>query len=175
MARRNIIVVLVVVLAGTLLIMGQSGTPVSKSGVTGAGYVPAKEYDPKRDAARDIANAVKEAQRSNRNVLVEIGGQWCIWCRYFDKFFAENSTLAQYRDENYVMVKVNFSPENKNEAVISGYGEVPGYPHLFVLDKDGKLLHSQDTSKLEEGRGYNTTAVATFLKQWSPSSTNVAK
>lgn len=175
MARRNIIVVLILVLAGTLLMIGQTGTAVSKSVVAGTGSAHVKEYDPKRDAAKDIADAVKEAQRGNKNVLVEIGGQWCIWCRYFDKFFADNSTLAQYRDENYVMVKVNFSPENKNEAVISSYGKVPGYPHLFVLDKHGKLLHSQDTSKLEEGRGYNTTAVATFLKQWSPSSTNVTK
>ena len=175
MARRNITLVLVFVLAGTLLIFGQTPTAGSKSALTASGYAPVKEYDPKRDAARDIADAVKEAQRGNKNVLVEIGGQWCIWCRYFDKFFADNSTLAQYREENYVMVKVNFSPENKNEAVISSYGKVPGYPHLFVLDKNGKLLHSQDTSKLEQGRGYNTTAVATFLKQWSPSSTNIAK
>ena len=98
-----------------------------------------------------------------------------MWCKYFDKFFAENSALAQYRDENYVMVKINFSPENKNEALISKYGKVPGYPHLFVLHKEGKLLHSQDTSKLEQGRGYNMTAVASFLKEWSPSSAKVVK
>lgn len=144
--------------------------PASRSG-----YAPMKEYDPKRDAAKDVAAAIKEAQRTNKNVLVEIGGQWCIWCKYLDKFFADNSALTQYRDENYVMVKVNFSPENKNEALISKYGKVPGYPHFFVLDKNGKLLHSQDTSKLEQGRGYNMTAVASFLREWSPASANGAK
>jgi thiol:disulfide interchange protein len=175
MARRSFIFVFIVVIAGTLFAMGQTTTAASKVAVSSTGYVPVKEYDPKRDANRDVANAVAEAKRTNKNVLVEIGGQWCVWCRYFDKFFADNSTHAQFRDENYIMVKVNFSPENKNEALISKYGKVPGYPHLFVLDKDGKLLHSQDTSKLEEGRGYNMTAVANFLKEWSPRSTNAAK
>jgi thioredoxin-related protein len=163
----------------TLLIcaaaLGQDKTDSSKQKLTASSYAPVKEYDPKRDAAKDVAEAVKEAQRTNRNVLVEIGGQWSIWCKYLDKFFADHSALTQYREENYVMVKVNFSPDNKNDAVISRYGKVPGYPHFFVLDKNGKLLHSQDTSKLEEGRGYNMTAVANFLKAWSPDGSQTTK
>jgi thioredoxin-related protein len=133
-----------------------------------SGYVPVTEYDPKRDAARDIAAAIKEAQRTNRNVMLEIGGKWCVWCGYLDKFFAANTTIRQYRDEKYVMVKINFSPENKNQAVISKYGKVAGYPHIFILDPNGKLLYSEDTSKLEQGRGYNLTAVAGFLRDWAP-------
>ena len=146
-----------------------AATPAAKSS-----YVPVKEYDPKRDAAKDIADAVKEAQRTGKNVLVEIGGQWCVWCKYFDTFFEKNPALHQYREEKYVMVKVNFSKENENKAVISKYGQVPGYPHLFVLDKEGKLVHSQDTSKLEEGKGYNVAAVADFLRKWAPGSAETA-
>ena len=100
-------------MATSTLLMAQTKTP-AKASAGASTYVPVKEYDPKRDATKDVADAVKEAQRTNKNVLVEIGGKWCIWCTYFDKFFAENSALAQYRDQNYVMVKVNFSPENKN-------------------------------------------------------------
>jgi thioredoxin-related protein len=133
-----------------------------------SGYVPVLEYDPKRDATKDIGAAIKEAQRTNRNVMLEVGGKWCVWCGYLDKFFNQNTTIRQYRDEKYIMVKINYSPENKNQAVISKYGKVAGYPHIFVLDPTGKLLHSEDTSKLEQGRGYNLTAVASFLKDWSP-------
>lgn len=169
--RRLAALFLFATIAASTLASAQTKLVSSKT-AGGSAYVPVKEYDPKRDAAKDVADGIKEAQRTKKNVLIEIGGKWCVWCSYFDKFFAENSALAQYRDENYVMVKVNYSPENKNEALISKYGKVPGYPHIFVLDKDGKLLHSQDTSKLEQGRGYNMTAVANFLKEWSPSSTN---
>ena len=162
---------LVFALLPSLSMFAQNNSVAVSKPSTASAYKAVNEYDPKRDAVKDVADAIKEAQRTNKNVLLEIGGQWCIWCKYFDKFFADNSGLANYRDENYIMVKVNFSPENKNEALISKYGKVPGYPHLFVLDRDGKLLHSQNTSELEQGRGYNMTAVANFLKKWSPSST----
>jgi thiol:disulfide interchange protein len=135
-----------------------------------AEYVPVHEYDPKRDASADIKEAVAVAAQTHRRVLVEIGGKWCIWCTYLDKFFDQNASLREFRDENYVMVKVNFSPENKNEKVISQYGKVVGYPHIFVLDSDGKLLHSQDSSKLEEGRGYSVQAIAKFMEEWKPKS-----
>jgi thioredoxin-related protein len=152
----------------SMLAVSQTKPVASEKPQATSGYVPVMEYDPKRDASKDIAAAVKEAQRTNRNILIEIGGKWCVWCGYFDKFFAENTTLRQYRDEKFVMVKVNYSPENKNAAVISKYGKVTGYPHIFVLDSAGKLLYSEDTSKLEQGRGYNMNAVASFLKEWSP-------
>jgi thioredoxin-related protein len=133
-------------------------------------YVHVHEYDPKRDAAADIKEAVAYAAKTHRRVLVEIGGKWCIWCTYLDKFFDQNATLRNFRDENFVMVKVNFSPENKNEKVIAQYGGAPGYPHIVVLDADGKMLHAQDSSKLEEGRGYSAQAIAKFLDEWKPKS-----
>jgi thioredoxin-related protein len=131
-------------------------------------YVPVLKYDPKRDAALDIAEAAAEAKRTNKRVLVEVGGEWCIWCHMMDDFFEKHPEVLGLREKNFVMVKVNFSDENKNEQVLSRYPEIPGYPHLFVLDSDGKLLHSQDTSELEEGRGYNLTKFTAFLQQWAP-------
>ena len=41
-----------------------------------------------------------------------------------------------------------------------------GYPHLFVLDAGGALLHSQDTGVLEAGRGYDKAKFVAFLKRW---------
>ncbi|NTV74345.1 MAG: thioredoxin, partial [Holophaga sp.] len=40
--------------------------------------------------------------------------------------------------------------------------------HLFVLDADGKVLHSQDTGVLEEGKGYSREKVTAFLTAWKP-------
>lgn len=168
MKFRTALFLIIVSVLMTGVVVGQTKAP--KAAADKPAFVELKEYDPVRDANKDIAEAVKEAQRTHRNVLLEIGGKWCVWCGYLDKFFTENPSLLKYRQENYVMVKINFSPENKNEAVISKYGKVPGYPHFFVLDSTGKLLHSQDTSKLEQGRGYNLGAVATFLKEWAPGS-----
>ena len=126
------------------------------------------EYDPGRDAVRDVDDAVAEAAQAHKRVLVEVGGRWCIWCHIMDRFFDENPDMTALRDRNYVTVKVNFSPESKNEKLLSRYPKIPGYPHLFVLDSDGRLLHSQDTSILEQGKGYNKERFRAFLERWAP-------
>jgi hypothetical protein len=86
-----------------------------------------------------------------------------------DTLFAKNPDLDQFLHKNFVVVKVNYSKENKNENVLSRYPKIPGYPHFFVLNSDGKLLCSQDTGELESGKGHDPEKVLTFLKKWAPS------
>ena len=131
-------------------------------------YHPVRQYDPERDAAADIAAAVAEAKRSKRHVLIEVGGEWCGWCHRLDDYLKANRKLNALLERNFVVVKVNYSPENENEEALSGYPEVAGYPHFFVLDGRGKLLHSQDTAKLEKGKSYHARKFKRFLTRWGP-------
>src|SRR5688572_28213957 len=117
-------------------------------------YTPVTKYDPKRDAARDIDDAVAEAKRSHRRILLIVGGEWCSWCHRLDEFFGKNPELTSLRNKHFVTVKINFSDENPNKEVLSRYAGISGYPHIFVLDSDRKLLHSQDTGVFEEGKDY---------------------
>ena len=126
------------------------------------------KFDPGRDATKDIRDGVAEAKHSSRRVLLDVGGEWCIWCHRLDTLFAENPDLAGFLHGNFVVVKVNYSKENKNEEVLSHYPKVAGYPHLFVLDARGKLLHSQDTGELESGKHHDRDKVFAFLKKWAP-------
>ena len=34
-----------------------------------------------------MQNAISEAKSSGKNILLEVGGNWCIWCRAMDSFF----------------------------------------------------------------------------------------
>jgi thiol:disulfide interchange protein len=138
-------------------------------------YAPVLEYDPARNAEQDIQDAVAEAKRTNRRVMVEVGGDWCIWCHHMDEFFEKHPDMLAQRDKNFVMVKVNRSDENKNEELLSRYPKVAGYPHIFILDKDGKLIHSQDTGLLEEGKGYNPDKFKTFLTVWATAASDIAQ
>jgi thiol:disulfide interchange protein len=131
-----------------------------------------EKFDPKRDAAKDIREAVAEAKLTGKRVLLDVGGEWCIWCHRLDTLFATHPELARFLHRNYVVVKVNYSKENKNEAVLSHYPKIPGYPHIFVLENDGSLLCSQDTSELESGKGHDPAKVMTFLKKWAPSASS---
>jgi thiol:disulfide interchange protein len=126
------------------------------------------KYDPARNADQDIRNAITEAGKTGRRVLIEVGGEWCSWCHIMDKYFDDNPGLAAKRDQYYVLVRVNFSPENENKEVLSRYPKIPGYPHLFVLDTNGRFLHSQGTAELEEGQGYHLGRFTAFLDRWAP-------
>lgn len=126
------------------------------------------KFDPKRDAAKDIAAAVKLARKQNKRILLDVGGEWCGWCHKLDKFFSTDPEAVKILRAKYVVVKVNFSEENKNESLLSKYPKIKGYPHLFVLDKNGKLLHSQDTGELETGDHHDPAKVVPFLKKWAP-------
>ena len=129
----------------------------------------AGRFDPARDADADIRAAVAEASKTGKRVLLDVGGEWCIWCRRLDTLYATHDDIRSFRDAHYVVVKVNWSPENKNERVLSRYPKVAGYPHLFVLDADGTLLRSQNTGDLEKGKGHDPVKVMAFLKQWARS------
>lgn len=129
---------------------------------------PRERFDPTRDARADLDAAIKAAAKSGKNIVLDVGGEWCGWCVYMDKFFYLNPDIAKVRDANFIWVKVNYSKENENKEFLSVYPEAPGYPHLYVLDPSGKLLQSQDTSLLEMGKGYNPEKIAEFLNKWSP-------
>jgi thiol:disulfide interchange protein len=134
--------------------------------VAQAQALPAK-FDPARDAASDVRAAVDKARAQRKQVLVDVGGEWCIWCHILDRFIASHAAVKRVLDDNYVVVKVNWSPQNRNEAVLSQWPKVKGYPHLFVLDDQGQLLHSQDTSELEAGKDYDEDKVLDFLRKHS--------
>lgn len=130
-------------------------------------YVPVTVFDNTRDSEKDLADAVVEAKRSNRRILLDVGGTWCIWCRKFDKFLEENKEVANYLNKNYVVVKINYDKEHKNEKFLSKFPKVDGYPHFFVLNKSGKLIRSQNTGELEAGDSHDKDKVMKFLKKWS--------
>jgi thiol:disulfide interchange protein len=163
--RSSVLAILILLALSTTAAVAQKRR-TAKSPATP--YTPITEYDPKRDAAQDLAAAIREAQRSQKHILVEVGGQWCSWCHTLDRFFVANPELVALRDRNFVTVKINFSEENENAAVLSRYPQISGFPHMFFLDSKGKLLLSQDTGVLESDRTYNLERLTTVLINWGP-------
>jgi thiol:disulfide interchange protein len=125
--------------------------------------LPAR-FDPSRDAATDVAIATAAAKAQHKRVMVDVGGEWCPWCHILDRFVAAHADVQQLVEANYIWVKVNWSPQNRNETLLSRWPRVKGYPHLFVLDGDGQLVRSQDTSQLEAGADYDKDKLLAFLR-----------
>jgi thiol:disulfide interchange protein len=152
-----------ITLALTLSLCAQNSAPSQ----TGSGVGATAKFDPTRDPAQDLKTAIAEAKSTHKRILLDVGGQWCGWCKRFDRFFEEHADLQRFRDEHFVVMKVNFSRDNENAAFLAQYPKIEGYPHLFVLDSEGKLLQSQNTSVLEEGKGYSAGAISKFLHKWA--------
>ena len=132
-----------------------------------------KPYNDKENAEAKIAELVKQAQAENKNIILQAGGNWCIWCLRFNQFVQTTPELKNVVDENYLYYHLNYSPENKNEKVFAKYdnpGAKFGYPVFIVLDKNGKMIHTQDSAVLEEGKGYSIEKVKAFFQEWAPKS-----
>ena len=127
-------------------------------------------YNPNADAKTEIQQAVKEAKAEGKNVFLQIGGNWCPWCIKFHHFVESNSEIKNFVEKNFVVVKVNYSKENKNLAILKelDYPQRFGFPVFVILNGDGKRIHTQNSAYLEENGGYSEKEVLTFYKQWSP-------
>lgn len=123
-------------------------------------------YDDQRDPFKDAQAAITLAQKTNRNVLIEIGGTWCTWCHKMDAFLAKNPEVYQQLHEKYVLLKISVSDSNENEAFMKSLPPVQGYPHMYVSTNTGTMLLSKDTAELLDNLEYSTEYWLTFLAKW---------
>jgi len=134
----------------------------------GPSGLPPAGYDPARDPEADLKAAISQAQKEHKRILLEVGGEWCPYCRLLNKIIHENPQLLSRLESNFIVVKVNFSPDVKNEAFLSRYPKIPSYPHIFVLDADGKLLLSQTPDDFMKDDKYVPDLVLAFVEKWGP-------
>ena len=126
-------------------------------------------YDPDADAMADLENAILEANSSKKHVFIQIGGNWCGWCIKFHKFCKENEEITSIISENYVVLRMNYSQENKNLDVLKKleYPQRFGFPVFVIVDGSGRRLHTQDSALLEKGDSYDEKRVMNFFRAWT--------
>lgn len=129
-----------------------------------------KLYNPYANVAKDVQQAVAKAKKEKKHVLLQIGGNWCIWCYRFNAFVQTDTLLKKVMDYNYVVYHLNYSKENRNLDYLKklGYPQRFGFPVMVILDADGNRIHTQDSALLEKGNGYDYEKVLSFLKNWAP-------
>jgi thiol:disulfide interchange protein len=127
-------------------------------------------YDEKADGAQQIEKALALARKQKKNVLLQFGANWCIWCHRLHELSASDRAIAATIKKGYVVVLIDVN-EKHNAETNTRYGNPTqfGLPAIVVLDRDGKQLTTQDTGKLEEGDHHDPAKVLAFLQQWAPS------
>ena len=134
-----------------------------------------KVYNEKINPMEQIDEALMNAKAEGKFVVCQVGGNWCPWCLRFADFIAKDTTISTLIEENFEYIHVNYNPRNK-EAEAKAKPMLKrlnnpsrfGFPVFVVLDTEGRVLHIQDSSFLEEGQGYNKEKVLRFFKNWTP-------
>ena len=134
---------------------------------------PKKVYNEEINPLEQIDQAVAQAQAEGKFVICQVGGNWCPWCLRFAEFITTDSTINAVVEENFVYIHVNYHPRKSTEwsaAMMKRLNnpERFNFPVFVVLDEQGNVLHIQDSSYLEEGKGYNKEKVLRFFQNWTP-------
>jgi thioredoxin 1 len=126
-------------------------------------------YAPGIDAHEEIKQAVAQAAKQHKNVLIVFGANWCYDCHVLDLAF-HRPDLTSVLQKNYEVVHVDVGEGDKNQDIMQQYG-VPmkkGIPALAVLDSHGKLLYSQQGGEFEKARSLAPEDLLTFLNKLKP-------
>lgn len=123
-------------------------------------------YDPRANPYRDLERALDRAEAENKRVLIVVGGDWCVWCEILDIYLTRNTDVRTAFEASFVMLKVNWSPENENTAFLSGFPHSRGYPDFFILESNGAFLRQQDTGLLEREDNYDRARMLAFAQRW---------
>ena len=138
---------------------------------------PKKVYDETINPMEQIDKAVKQAKTEEKFVVCQVGGNWCPWCLRFAEFITNDSIINKLVNDNFVYIHVNYNPRQSDEAqkeisakMMKRLGNPArfGYPVFVVLDENGKVIHTQDSGFLEEGKSYNKEKVIRFFECWTP-------
>lgn len=152
-----------------LLIAGSAFTSVhvnAQSSVATEKKTLEKPYNPSDNAQQKIDALIKKAKKEKKHIILQAGGNWCGWCLLFNDFIKTNANVKKNLDKNFLYYHLNFSKENKNEAVFKKYapnGDKLGYPFFIVLNSSGKVVKVQESGSLEQGKGYSEEKVLNFL------------
>lgn len=137
-----------------------------------------KIYDESIDPMEQIDKAVIKAKAQGKHVVCQVGGNWCRWCLMFADYITKDAEISSMIDDNFVYIHVNYNPrERADEAKAQKNAKLLkrlnnpgrfGYPVFVILDAEGKVIHIQDSSFLEQDNSYNKEKVMRFFRNWTP-------
>ena len=158
------IIVLLIALSTAMTAMAQNGLK--------------KVYDEEINPLEQIDQAVVKAKSEGKYVICQVGGNWCPWCLRFADFITNDSTISSMISDNFEFIHVNYNPRKSTDEAKARQAaslmkrldnpERFGFPVFVVLNEEGKVIHIQDSSFLEEGQGYDKEKVIRFFKNWTP-------
>lgn len=143
-------------------------------GILVASFGKSGHYDPQLDGMAQVNQAVEMASEDGKHVLIQIGGEWCVWCHRMDEALEKHDGCLQEIRDHFVYIHLNYSDENKNRPTMQrlGFPQRFGFPVWVILDDKGTHIHTQELGPMLTKSGdswrVDPEKALGILKQWNP-------
>lgn len=128
-----------------------------------------RAYDGKAVPAEQLQKAYAQAKAENKRVLLQFGGNWCVFCQALDEVIEADAALKALKNR-YVAIHIDAAnADDLNQRWGRPFDH--GFPVLLVLDASGNVLHTQPMTVFIRGGSFDPGGVAGFLRQWAGSGT----
>ena len=87
-----------------------------------------------------VDQAVSEARRTEKLILVDLYAEWCGWCKRLEQDVFSTATFHEFA-EDYVLLRVDTEDGGEGTRLQEKY-EAYSLPTTLVIDKDGVMIAS---------------------------------
>jgi thiol-disulfide isomerase/thioredoxin len=126
-----------------------------------------KIYDGSAIGSNQIAAALAIADREDKNVLLQFGGDWCAPCIKLHNLLESDQTINRVLKSNYEIAHIEFNKGSEHLARQYHAAEL-GLPFVIFLDGRGKRLRTENSEELLERDQYSPAKILSFLNEWTP-------
>ncbi len=128
-----------------------------------------RPYDETADAMASVDAALTQAKATHRNLLVDLGGNWCADCIILMNFM-QLPAVKSFVDAHYSVAMVDVGRFNKNLQVPARFGfskKLAGVPMIIVVTPEGKVLNENDMFATADARSMTPQALADYLAKYA--------
>jgi thiol:disulfide interchange protein len=113
---------------------------------------PTKEFAFDFVYSDNLSSVLKQAEKENKLVFVDVYTSWCLPCKMMDQDVFTHQPTADIINKNFISYKVN--AEKGNGPQVAFNYDVVAYPTLLFLSTDGTVLERK------EGSAYHSELLA---------------
>jgi thiol:disulfide interchange protein len=131
--------------------------------------VPDRPFNESANANAEVDAAFARAKKSGKEVMIDLGGNWCADCRIMSGLM-ELPEMHAFLIAHYEMATVDVGRFNKNLQIPARFGittRLEGVPAYLIATPDGKLVNTGHVSAIEDARHMSPQALADWLAQWA--------
>jgi len=124
-------------------------------------------FDSYADFKTDLSAALEQSSKQNKKVIIEYGGDWCIWSERIYSVL-EKPKFKKFIDDNFIFIRcyVGRDWESSFSETIE-FLEIESVPYFSLLDSTGKFIANQETETYEILWFYNERKLFGLFKEWA--------